>query len=35
VYKPGEQAIVVSDRSYDKKFMFLAEETKPDYRYRT
>ena len=33
VYKPGEQAIVASDRSYDRKYMFLAEETKPDYRY--
>ncbi len=33
MYKPGEHAIVVSDRSYDRKYMFLAEETKPDYRY--
>jgi len=32
VYKPSEQAIVVSDRSNDKKFTFLSEETKPDYR---
>ena len=26
------QAIVVSDRNNDRKFMFLSEETKPDYR---
>jgi len=32
VYKPSEQAIVVSDRSNDRKFSFLSEETKPDYR---
>ena len=32
MYKPSEQAIVVSDRNNDRKFMFLSEETKPDYR---
>lgn len=32
VYKPSENAIVVSDRNNDRKFMFLSEETKPDYR---
>ena len=32
VYKPSENAVVVSDKINDKKFMFLSEETKPDYR---
>lgn len=32
VYKPSEHAIVVSDKNNDRKFMFLSEETKPDYR---
>ncbi len=32
VYKPTENAIVASDRNNDRKFMFLSEETKPDYR---
>ena len=32
VYKPAENALVVSDRNNDRKFMFLSEETKPDYR---
>ena len=32
VYKPTENAIVVSDKNNDRKFMFLSEETKPDYR---
>lgn len=32
VYKPSENAIVVSDKNNDRKFMFLSEETKPDYR---
>ena len=32
MYKPSEAAIVVSERNNDKKFMFLSEETKPDYR---
>ena len=32
VYKPSENAVVVSDKPNDKKFMFLSEETKPDYR---
>ena len=32
MYKPSEQAIVVSDRNNDRKFMFLSEETRPDYR---
>merc|ERR1719153_1119155 len=32
MYKPSEQAIVVSDKNNDRKFMFLSEETKPDYR---
>ena len=34
MYKPSEQAIVVSERNNDRKFMFLSEETKPDYRPR-
>lgn len=32
VYKPSENAIVTSERNNDRKFMFLLEETKPDYR---
>ena len=32
VYKPAENAIVTSERNNDRKFMFLLEETKPDYR---
>merc|ERR1712223_2043942 len=32
VYKPSENAVVASDKPNDKKFMFLSEETKPDYR---
>ena len=32
VYKPSENAVVVSDKPNDRKFMFLSEETKPDYR---
>ena len=32
VHKPSENAVVVSDKPNDKKFMFLSEETKPDYR---
>ena len=32
VYKPSENAVVVSDKINDRKFMFLSEETKPDYR---
>ena len=32
VYKPSEQAVVPSERSNDRKFSFLSEETKPDYR---
>ena len=32
MYKPSEQAIVVNDRNNDRKFMFLSEETRPDYR---
>ena len=32
MYKTSEQAIVVSERNNDRKFMFLSEETKPDYR---
>ena len=37
VYKPSENGIgqgklEVSNRSNDRKFMFLSEETKPDYR---
>ena len=32
IYKPSEAAIVVSERNNDKKFMFLSEETNPDYR---
>jgi len=32
VYKPAENAIVTSERSNDRKLMFLLEETKPDYR---
>ncbi len=32
VYKPSENAIVASDKNNDKKFVFLSEETKPDYR---
>ena len=35
IYKPSEAAIVVSERNNDKKFMFLSEETNPDYRPRT
>ena len=34
-YKLSEQAIVSSERNNDKKFMFLSEETNPDYRPRT
>ena len=33
VYKPLENCIGTSERNSDKKFMFLREETKPDYRY--
>ena len=32
VYKPAENAIVISDKNNDRKFMFLSEETQPDYR---
>ncbi len=32
VYKPTDNAIVISDKNNDRKFMFLSEETKPDYR---
>ena len=32
VYKPLENCIGTSERNSDKKFMFLREETKPDYR---
>ena len=32
VYKPSENAVVASDKINDRKFMFLSEETKPDYR---
>jgi len=32
MYKLSEQAIVTSERNNDRKFMFLSEETKPDYR---
>ncbi|CAB4054363.1 CORO2 [Lepeophtheirus salmonis] len=32
VYKPNENVIAVSEKNNDKKFMFLSEETKPDYR---
>eukprot|EP00088_Acartia_fossae_P016442 TRINITY_DN1919_c0_g1_i2.p1 TRINITY_DN1919_c0_g1~~TRINITY_DN1919_c0_g1_i2.p1 ORF type:complete len:628 (+),score=126.99 TRINITY_DN1919_c0_g1_i2:93-1976(+) len=32
VYKPAENAIVASEKNNDRKFMFLLEETKPDYR---
>ena len=32
VYKPSENAIVASDKNNDRKFMFLSEETQPDYR---
>ena len=32
VYKPSENAVVASDKTNDRKFMFLSEETKPDYR---
>ena len=35
MYKPSEAAIVVSERNNDRKFMFLSEETNPDYRPRT
>ena len=35
IYKPSEAAIVMSERNNDKKFMFLSEETNPDYRPRT
>ena len=35
MYKTSEQAIVVSERNNDRKFMFLSEETKPDYRPRS
>ena len=35
MYKTSEQAIVVSERNNDRKFMFLSEETNPDYRPRT
>ena len=35
MYKPSEDAIVVSERNNDRKFMFLSEETNPDYRPRT
>ena len=35
MYKPSEAAIVVSERNNDRKFMFLSEETTPDYRPRT
>lgn len=31
VYKPNS-GVVISDKNNDKKFMFLSEETKPDYR---
>ena len=32
MYKNSEQAVVISDKNNDKKFMFLSEETNPDYR---
>ena len=32
VYKPSENAIVASDKNNDRKFMFLSEETQPDYQ---
>ena len=32
VYKPSENSIVASDKNNDRKFMFLSEETQPDYR---
>ena len=32
VYKPEENSIVASDKNNDRKFMFLSEETQPDYR---
>ena len=32
MYKNSEQAIVISDKNNDRKFMFLSEETNPDYR---
>ena len=32
VYKPSEHSVVISDKNNDRKFMFLSEETKPDYR---
>ena len=32
VYKPSDQSIVISDKNNDRKYMFLSEETKPDYR---
>ena len=35
MYKPSEAAIVLSERNNDRKFMFLSEETNPDYRPRT
>ena len=35
IYKPSEAAIVVSEKNNDRKFMFLSEETNPDYRPRT
>merc|ERR1719412_3594620 len=35
MYKPSEAAIVVSERNNDRKFLFLSEETNPDYRPRT
>ena len=35
MYKLSEQAIVVSEKNNDRKFMFLSEETKPDYRPRS
>ena len=35
MFKPSEAAIVVSERNNDRKFMFLSEETNPDYRPRT
>jgi hypothetical protein len=32
VSNPKENVIAVSDKNNDRKFMFLSEETQPDYR---
>jgi len=32
VFKPSENAIVTSERNQDRKYMFLRQETNPDYR---